>query len=205
MKNKKAAEAERIIVIFLDKHPSPAPQDWKELIESFPQYAKEIADAAMVRDAGDAADASSESFELDTELANRTVSRALNKIHQLSSRNLELVQDNLTSIKKPAKRRQVAIEVGIGPHTALLNGILSGRTKGPSKVLKALATMFDVPTLALEEFLKRCFEETRVPSFKGGDGKPKVAVEPVSWEDAVRGLNLAEEETRRLLKLSEED
>lgn len=199
------AEAERLIADFLNQHADPTTEEWKTLLERLPQHAAAIANAAIVRAAGDAADASAEPYELDTELANRTVSKALSKIHQTPSWNLELAKNKVASIQKPAARKQTAIEVGIGPYPMLLNGVLSGRTKAPSKVLGALATLFEVPRLALNEVFRRSFEESVVPAFKGGGSKPRVAAEQVSWEDAVRGLKLSNEETTRLLKLTEED
>lgn len=201
----KRSETEYIITDFLNKHSNPTTQDWKQLIERFPQHTIAIADAAIVRSAGDAADASDEPYELDVELANRTVSKALSKVHQTHSSNLELAKEKVASIQKPATRRQTAIEVGIGSYPTLINGILSGRIKGPSKVLDALAVLLDVSRVALTELFRRCFEDSTVPAFKGGDSKPKVAVKPVSWKEAVRSLELSEEETTRLLKLGEED
>lgn len=204
MTNTIRSKAEHLIIDFLSKHPNPTTLDWKQFIERFPEHAGAIADAAIVRAAGDAAAAAAEPCELDAELANRTVSKVLSMVHQMSSHNLELAKEKVASIKKPAIRTQTAIDVGIGPYPMLLNGILSGRTKAPSKVLEALATLFDVPRLALLELFRRSFEESVVPAFKGGDSKPQVATEPVSWEVAVKGQKLSEKETRRLLKLGEE-
>jgi hypothetical protein len=201
MINKNWSEAEQLIVDFLHQQPNPKTQDWKQLIELYPQHAKAIADAAIVRAAGDAANASVEPFELDKELANRTVSKALSKVHQSNSLNLIKAMNKVDSIKKPADRRQTAIAVGIGPHPSLLNGILSGRTKAPSRVLDALAAMFDVPRLALVEWFRRQFEVSVVPAFKSGGSKPTLSAEPASWEEAVKGLNLPEKETTRLLEL----
>lgn len=205
MTNTNHAEAERLIVDFLNQHANPSTKDWKTLLERFPQHAAAITNAAIVRSVGDAADASAEQYELDTELANRTVSKALNKLRLMPSLNLEAAKKKVASIKKPAARKQTAIEVGIGPYPMLLNGVLSGRTKAPFKVLGALAAMFEVPRLALNEVFRQSFEESVVPAFKGGDSKPQVAAKPVSWEEAVRGLKLSDEETTRLLKLREED
>ena len=205
MINKNLLEAEKLIVDFLNQHPRPTTQDWKQFIERFPQHARAIADAAMVRAAGDAADAVAKPYELDEELANRTVSKALSKIHQTTNLNLAKAKKKIESIQKPAERKQAAIAVGIGPYPTLLNGVLWGRTKAPSRVLDALTAMFDVPRLTLIELFRRHFEESAVPAFKGGSSKPKLAVEPVSWEEAVRGLDLPEEETERLLKLGRED
>ena len=205
MINKNVPESEKLIVDFLNQHPRPTNQDWKQFIERFPQYASAIADAAMVRAAGDAADAVAKPYELDEELANRTVSKALSKIHQTTSLNLAKAKKKVESIQKPSERKQVAIAVGIGSYPTLLNGVLSGRTKAPSKVLDALTALFDVPRLALVELFRRQFEESAVPAFKGGGSKPRLPVEPVSWEEAVSGLKLPEKETERLLKLGREE
>lgn|SRR5574337_331052 len=205
MIHNKSSKAEELIVNFLNQHPSPTTEDWKRLIERFPEHAGAIADAAIVRTAGDAADAAAEQYEVDEELASRTASKALNKIHQTASLNLTKAKNKVDAIRKPAQRKQAAIAVGIGPYPALLNGILSGRTVAPSRVLDALATMFEVPRLAVVELLRRQLEESPVPSFKGRDSKPKLASEPVFWEDAVRGLHLPEKETTRLLQLRRED
>lgn len=204
MSKRHRSEAEQVIIDFLNQHPSPSTQDWKQLIERFPQHACAIADAAMVRAAGDAADASNEPYELDEEVANRTISKALSKIHQTSP-NLANAKNKVDAIDKPAERRETAIAVGIGPHISLLNGILSGRTRAPSKVLDALAAKLEVSRLALLEVFRRNFQQTVVPAFKGSGTKPKLAAAPVSWEEAVRGLNLPEEETTRLLELGRED
>lgn len=205
MSKKNWSEAEQVIVDFLNQHPNPTTQDWKKLIERFPQYACAIADAAMVRAAGDAADASAEPYKLDEELANRTVSKVLSKIHQTTNLNLANAKNKVNAMKKPAERRETAIAVGIGPYPALLNGVLSGRTRAPSRVLDALAAMLDVPRLALLESFRRNFEESVVPAFKGGGTKPKLSAEPVSWEEAVTSLKLSKEETTRLLGLGRED
>ena len=205
MINKKMSEAEQLIVDFLNQHPNPATQDWKQFIERFPQHAGAIADAAVVRTAGDAIDASTDPYVLDEELANRSVSKVLSKIHQTTNLNLVKAKTKVDSIQKPAERKKTAIAVGIGPYPALLNGILSGRTRAPSKVLDTLATMFDVPRLALVELFRRQFEASVVPAFKGGASKPKLAAEPASWEEAVEGLSLPEKEATRLLELGRKD
>ncbi len=205
MIHNKSSKAEELIVDFLNQHPTPTTEDWKRLIERFPQHAGAIADAAIVREAGDAADVAAEPYEFDEELATRTVSKALNKIHQTTNLNLTKAKNKVDAIRKPAQRKQAAIAVGIGPYPTLLNGILSGRTKAPSRVLDALATIFDVPRLALVELFRQQFDESAVPAFKGRGSKPKLASEPVSWEDAIRGLDLPEKETTRLLELRRED
>lgn len=205
MTNEKWSVTEHIIVDFLNQHPSPTSDDWKQLTDRFPMHANAIADAAMVHSAGDAADAYGEIFEVDDELANRTISNALNKIHQTASANLDKARSKVESIKKPADRKQTAILVGIGPYPSLLNGILSGRTRVPSKVLDALADMVKVPRLALVELFRRNFEGHPIPSFKGGGRKPEISTRPATWKEAVNGLNLSKEETTRLLELERED
>jgi len=198
-------QAERLIVEFLDEHDKPTAEDWKRLTEQYPQHAAAFVDAALVRAVGDAADASAEEYTFDEALANKTVSRALSKAHQLPSANLEAATKKVATIQGPSARRETAIAVGIGPYPALLNGVLAGRTRAPRKVLDGLEQLLDVPAMALHELFARLFAASTVPAFKSGDAKPLVAAEPATWAEAVRGLGLSAEETQRLLKLAEED
>jgi hypothetical protein len=198
-------QADRLIVEFLDEHDKPTAEDWRRLTEQYPQHAAAFVDAALVRAAGDAADASAEEYTFDEALANKTVSRALSKAHQLPSANLEAATKKVATIQGPSARRETAIAIGIGPYPALLNGILAGRTRAPRKVLNELERRLDVPAMALRELFARLFAASAVPAFKAGDAKPHVASEPATWEEAVCGLGLSAEETQRLLKFSEED
>lgn len=196
-------EAERLIAQFLNEHDLPTTENWKALVAQYPQYASDIADAAMVRAAGDAADASEEDYAFDAALSNRTVSKVLNRIHRGSSPSLEAAQQKVNSLRGAA-RRETAELVGIGPYPSLLNGVLSGRTKPPSKLLDALSAFFEVPATALLEVFRRSFATTPVPEFKAGDTKPKIATEPSTWEKAVREQELSAEEIARLLKFADE-
>lgn len=196
-------KTEHLIAQFLTERDHPTTEDWKALVDQYPQHASAIADAAMVRAAGDAADAADDPFVFDVELANRTVSKALNRVHQMPSRNLEIAQHQMNSLKGVA-RKEAAEKLGIGPYPALLNGVLSGRTQAPVKLLQELAAFFDVQMTALAELFRRNFAATPVPAFKAGNSKPQVAAEPASWEDAVRALKLSSEETSRLLAFSDD-
>ena len=197
-------EADSLIAQFLNEHDHPTPDDWNALLNRFPEHASEIADAAMVRTAGDTADASDEEYMLNAELANRTVSKALMRIHQSPSPNLVTAQQKVNSLKGAA-RKEAEEKIGVGPYASLLNGVLSGRTKPPGKLLGALSAFFEVPATALAEVFRRSFAATPVPSFKAGGAKPKIAAEPSTWEEAVREQRLSVEETARLLKFSDEE
>ena len=197
-------EADILIAQFLNEHEHPTQDDWNELLNRFPQHASEIADAAMVRTAGDMADASNEEYVLNHALANRTVSKALMRIQQSHSPVLEMAQGKVNSLRGAA-RKEAAVKIGVGPYASLLNGVLSGRTKPPRRLLDSLSAFFEVPATALAEVFRRSFALTPVPSFKAGGTKPMIAAEPKTWEEAVREQRLSLEETARLLKLCEED
>jgi len=55
--------------------------------------------------------------------------------------------------------------------------------------------------------LTECFRRTAatatVPAFKAETGKPGLSAQPVSWAEAVKSLNLSEQETQRLLQLQD--
>jgi hypothetical protein len=205
MNDMKRDQAERLIAEFLDEHDKPTVGDWKRLADQYPEHAAAFVDAALVRAAGDASDASDEEYKFDARLATQTVSKALNKAHQMPSANLEAAAKKVAAIQGPTARKEVAVAVGIGPHAPLLNGVLVGRTKAPRKVVDALASLLGVSAMALRELFARAFAASSVPAFKAGDGKPQVASEPATWEEAVRGLGLPPDETARLLKLAGED
>lgn len=196
-------QAEQLICEFLEVHDEPTSADWKRLADQHPEHASAFVDAALVRAAGDAADASEQAYTVDLALATKTVSRALNKAHQLPSINLEQATAKVAGIQGPAARREMANAVGIGPYPPLLNGVLAGRTAAPRKVLDALAVLMEVPASALREVFARAFLASAVPAFKAGTGKPHISGEPAKWEDAVRGLALSPEETTRLLALDD--
>ena len=198
-------QAERLIAEFLEGHDKPTVGDWKRLADQYPEHAATFVDAALVRAAGDAADASDEEYKFDARLATQTVSKALNKAHQMPSANLESAAKKVAAIQGPTARKEAAVAIGIGPYAPLLNGVLVGRTKGPRKVVDALASFLEVSAIALRELFARAFAASAVPAFKVGEGKPQVASEPATWEEAVRGLGLPAEETARLLKLADED
>ena len=198
-------QAERLIVAFLNEHDKPTVADWKRLINQHPEHASAFVDAALVRAAGDAADASDQEYELNPKVATQTVSKALSKAHQMPSVNLEGAAAKVAAIQGPVARKETAVAVGIGPYPPLLNGVLAGRTRAPRKVLEALAELLSVPAMALREFFARTFAASAVPAHKAGYSKPIVSTEPATWEAAVRGLSLPPEETARLLKLGDED
>lgn len=198
-------QAELIIIEFLTEHDKPTTDDWKRLTDKYPEHAAALVDAALVRAAGDAADASAKEYKLDARLATQTVSRALSKAHQMPSANLEAAAAKVAAIQGPTARKEVAVAVGIGPYPPLLNGVLAGRTRAPRKVLDALEALWAVPATALRELFARTFIASVVPAHKAGDTKPQVSTEPATWESAVRGLGLPPAETARLLKFGDED
>lgn len=198
-------EAEALIQAFLETHVAPTAADWKRLTDTHPEHADEFVDAALIRAAGDAADALSEPYQLDNELANKTVSNALNMLHRSQSMALNAVAAKVAAVKTPSARKELAIKVGIGPHVSLLSGVLVGRTSAPGRLLAALAAALEAPVLALREYSARTFELSALPSYKSTEGKPSIPIQPASWEEAVRGLNLDAAETERLLRFSEDD
>lgn len=196
-------ETDRLIRMFLEETPQPTVEDWKRLINQYPQHSSAIADAALVRKIADINASGEVRFEFDEQLAARTVSKALNLLHQIPSSNVIVAKQKIDAIKGPGVH-DVAIKIGIGPYPGLLNGVLSGRTKAPYRVLGALADYLQVSTFAMVEIFRRAFAASEVPAFKARHGQPVVNPEPATWEQAVRALDLPQGETVRLLNLSDE-
>jgi hypothetical protein len=68
-----------------------------------------------------------------------------------------------------------------------------------------LSNFLEVPRLTLQQVFQLKFEQSVVPSFKSAEGKPEVQTGTKSWEEAVLSLKLADDETLRLLKFSDQD
>lgn len=201
MNKRNKDESERLIEDFLTSNPTPTAADWKRLIDSNPQFAGEIAEAAL---AHSPAMNDNVGQPFNEALYNSTVSAVLNLVHTTPSPVLQDAEKKVHSIQGP-EARKVAIEIGIGPYASLLSGILVGRTSAPSWVLSALSSRLNVPFMALSELFHRSFSASVVPAFKATEGQPQVATEPMSWKGAVKAMKLSPEETARLLELGSED
>lgn len=203
MKTTNREEADRVIRNFLEETLQPTMEDWKGLINQYPQHSSAIADAALIRKVADLNVSKASEFEFDERLATRTVSKALNLLHQIPSSNIRTAEEKIEEIKGPGVR-DVAQKIGIGPYPGLLSGVLSGRIKAPYKVLGALADFLQESSFAMAEIFRRTFAASQVPAFKARHGLPVVNQEPATWDQAVQALNLSQEETARLLKFSDE-
>lgn len=196
-----AREASMLIDEFLMNHEHPNPAEWKALIDSHPEFASDIADAALIH--------GSEDLEVKSEPINEAlfaakVSSLINRAHQLSDDILEVTEQKVESIKGPATRK-MAVDIGIGDYPSLLNGILVGRIQAPTKILQALSERLSVSVAALAELFHRSFAIRTVPSYKALNGQPTVNVEPLSWEAAVSKLEADTKEINRLLAYADED
>jgi hypothetical protein len=123
-------------------------------------------------------------------------------MQQVTELELEKAHAQVQAVQGPAVRK-LSNDIGLGKNSALLSGVLSGRTEAPSKVLQALSDRLQVAALALAESFRRSFALNTVPAFKAGDGKPVVHPEPQSWSDAVASLKLSSEEAQALLELAD--
>lgn len=109
------------------------------------------------------------------------------------------LQERIDSVKG-VKTRELAKQLDLGQHSALLASVLQGSIRAPTKVLRGLGAMFEVSEGTLSHYLKRSFAMRTVPSFKA-DGKPVLTQKVVTWKDAVKSLNLSPDEASQLLAL----
>lgn len=197
-------DAARLVEDFLSENARPNSDDWKRLIDAHPQHAGTIADAAILHGNSDATPDSTEQFQSDDEIFDATISGILSAVHRTPSAALEAAKKQVAATQGP-KARQVAVDIGIGPHAALLSGILIGRTLAPAPILSALGEKLGVSIAALSEVFQRNFSSAEVPAFKSPDGQPQVMTEPWTWEQSVKALKLSDDETQRLITLSLEE
>jgi len=133
-----------------------------------------------------------------SQIAAGCLAHALNE-QPISTRQRSEVAKMLEKFKGP-KMRALSEAVGLGEKfSSLLSGVIVGRTVAPPKLVKSLALHFKVPSSVLVDSFQHSFENTVVPAFKA-DCKPTINAQPISWEVAVKALNISEAEMTRLLK-----
>lgn len=194
------APVSRIVAEFLASNSQPSTNDWSELIRQHPEYAGELADIAMLRAGAQAMEEPTPEMPLNQVAFDATVSQAINLVYQTPSAPLSDLEQRVESVRGPAVR-QLAQDVGLGPHVALVSGVLAGSIAAPRKLLERLAQRLDASALALAEVLRRSFMASAVPAHKAQAGKPEVSLTPTPWEDAVRAMNLSSDDTEQLLEL----
>ena len=203
MKNQKSVDVQGVIDEFLLNTPEPDTADWKMLIDKHPEFASDIAQAAMEGRGSMAVDEDEGLSPADRGVYNRTISKVLNLVHSGASAELDQARAKVQAIKGPAAR-VVAKELGLGVHVSLLNRVMSGRTRAPRKVLKGLAARLDISLPVLSHVFASAFAASEVPAYKSTDSKPQVTAQPQSWSDAVAEFGLSQDEANVLLKLDEE-
>jgi len=203
MTNQYKNEVGHLIKDFLIDHSSPETGDWKALIDTHPEHALVIADAALDHQYSVNLENAAKDWPLNQGAFNNTISMVQNIVHQTPSPVLADAKRRVSAIQGPTAKK-VAIELGIGPYPSLLSGILVGRTFAPKSIVEALAARLEVPLSTLTELFRRTFFETEVPAFKSPDNQPQLATKPATWEQAVNSLELTPDEAARLLKMSDE-
>lgn len=194
--------AGKVIAAFLMEKGQPTTDDWKQLIAEYPEYAGEIADAALLRQCTRHLEENDVSGPLKKAAYEATVSQAVNLLHTIPSAELSRLETKVAAVRGAAVRK-LATEVGLGSNAALLSGVLAGTIVVPSELLERLTAVFNTSVFALTEFLRRSSESSEVPAFKVEQGKPQVAAKPTPWVDAVQSLNLSEEQAKELLSLED--
>lgn len=203
MTNTIKTEARNIVENFLMDYPNPNSKDWSLLIDANPEFAQEIADAAIFHSSFDDANID-QNIAFDQAAYDATISQVINQVYQTPSPSITEISQKVEAIKGP-QIKSISVEIGIGPYPVLLNGILAGRILAPNSVLNSLSDFLRVPILALQQVFQLKFEQSVVPSFKSTDSKPEVKTNSKSWNAAVLSLELSPAETARLLKLSDKD
>jgi hypothetical protein len=195
--NESNLDADTVIAAFLQNTPRPTTEEWKKLIAQYPQFARDIADAALIQKACKLLDETDLEHPVNAEVFANTVSRAINLLHSTPSPVLADVQQKIAAVQGPAIRN-LCKELGVG-HAPLINGILVGAIKAPSRLLARLGELLDAPLAALSEAFAQSFASKHLPAYKSESGKPSVPIEPMSWEEAVRAAKLPDSEAKTLL------
>jgi hypothetical protein len=196
--NRKGLSASSVIEAFLSSMSEPGEDDWVALIAEHPEFAGEIADAALVYGSVEHLSDSDTQASLDSQVFDAGVSRAISLVHEIPSALLADAQQKIASIQGPAIRA-VAAEIGLVSAPALLSGVLVGSIEAPRQIVDALVKSLKASSIALSECFRRARQDAAVPAYKAEAAKPGVSIQPMSWEDAVRSLKLPADETEKLL------
>ena len=101
------------------------------------------------------------------------------------------------------KANELANHLGLPGKRRLVNEVLFGIVRAPRVVMRNVAEYFQVSPEAMNEAVSLNFRQLAAPSFKAPNGQPRVLTEPVSWEEAVKALNLPHDEEVQLLALGD--
>ncbi|WP_156510875.1 hypothetical protein [Pseudomonas sp. p21] len=101
------------------------------------------------------------------------------------------------------KANELANHLGLPGKRRLVNEILVGIVRAPGVLMDDVAEYFQVSREAMNEAVSLNFRQLAAPSFKAPNGQPRVLTEPVSWEEAVKALNLPRDEEAKLLALGD--
>jgi hypothetical protein len=195
-------QAGKVIATFLKETASPTVQDWKRLISKHPEYAADIADAAMLHQDARPLVEGDLKGKVNEEVYQAGVSKVLSLLHSAPSPQLEDAQKKVVASRGPAVR-QLAPEVGLGSAPALLSSILVGNVVAPKQVLRRLAEELETSVMALAEVFARAFAGREVPAYKTQGGKPQMPSVPTPWKEAVQASGLTEKQMQDLLNLDE--
>ncbi|MNJ11256.1 hypothetical protein D3C77_54250 [compost metagenome] len=101
------------------------------------------------------------------------------------------------------KANELANHLGLPGKRRLVNEVLVGIVRAPGVLMRDVAEYFQVSPEAMNEAVSLNFRQLAAPSFKAPNGQPRVLKEPVSWEEAVKALNLPHDEEAQLLALGD--
>jgi len=194
------AAVDRILADFLERCPAPSQNDWKQLIAHHTEHAAELADMALLHVGTVSLTEDDVSGELDRGAFDTSVSDAINLVYATANDRIDTLEVRVSDLRGPALRN-LAQDVGLGSHVALLSGVLAGTVRAPVRLLERLTKIFEVSAFELSELFAQCFERRKLPAFKAGTDKPHVDLCVTPWSEAVAKLNLPREQAQALLDL----
>lgn len=193
---------DRVLSEFVERFPSPSQDDWKELIARYPEAAGEITDAALLCVGRQHLTDDDVMNDLDLDAYDATLSDAINLVYATANDRIDSLATKVSAVRGPALR-DLAREVGLGSHVALLSSVLAGTVQAPIRLVERLTQVFKASAFELSELFIQCFARRPLPAFKSGGDKPCVDLAVTPWREAVSRLNLPPEQAEELLKLDQ--
>lgn len=203
MKNEQKKDVAVVVAEFLADTPNASALEWAAFMRKHPDIAGELVDFAILRGRTEPMGEP----EADAPIAGtghaEAASRFLSLLHDTPNPLLARVEAALDAMRGPAIRK-VATDFGVG-HASLMSGVLAGSIAVPRRLVRALRARLEATAPLIQEAINRFAARAPMPAHKATAAKPEVVASPRAWAEAVRQLNLGEDETRRLLAFDDED
>ena len=210
MKEMTKANLDAVLLDFRVEAGLPRPTILEAYSRQYPQFARELTDYALEWLLNEAMTDAEPAEELPSNASSPIVSRAISRLYdRIRERDVTngMVTNssgsqarNLFQALPVSRKRELCARLGIDmPLFAKFQNRLIEADSVPFSFLERFAQVLEDTVDGLLSYLRLPAMANVAANFKA-EGKPKIALQKVSFEDAVRASSLDEKQKQRLLK-----